>query len=371
MGMGLLGDKRAIPLRPLPSLGKPAVARARHQLSGMQTADPGEPRKAAAELLVPGRAGHLCRAHGGDAATRALGRDGDALRLDDAADPASLWAGGEDKIILSDLSPSSGVQADPMTVNRSRHVAMSLETLASELAHCLIEALERGAEDFRWDKFFRSWFRERGRPYFFLFNQHLGVTNAQYAELFSLIEAHATQHQSGVSNVGLLFHKTDQMKATVADAMNMLLDYSTEERLPAVDAIICDPPYGFNTREEQGDLANLYAEFIGAAVAALRHRGHLIICLPSESYTGRDLPYCTNSGLITNQVLIKAKAVNKRIYVPARSMPSRLISAPYYWESQCPSAALPRYLYFSKFDSPNRPSIVRRRRGVGHHQTEK
>jgi len=102
----------------------------------------------------------------------------------------------------------------------------------------------------------------------------------------------------------------------------------------SVDAIICDPPYGFNTMEEQGELANLYSEFIGAAIAGLRHRGHLIICLPGESYTGRDLPYCTNSGLVTNQVLIKARAVNKRIYVLARSLPSRLLAPPYYWESE-------------------------------------
>jgi hypothetical protein len=102
----------------------------------------------------------------------------------------------------------------------------------------------------------------------------------------------------------------------------------------SVDAIICDPPYGFNTREEQGELADLYAEFIGVAIAALRHGGHFIICLPSESYTGRDLPYCTGAGLITNQVLIKAKAVNKRIYTPARSLPSQLLAPPYYWEAE-------------------------------------
>jgi hypothetical protein len=56
---------------------------------------------------------------------------------------------------------------------------MDSETLASYLAHCLLESLEPGAEDFRWHAFFRQWFREQGNPYYFLFNQHLGVTNAQ------------------------------------------------------------------------------------------------------------------------------------------------------------------------------------------------
>jgi hypothetical protein len=102
----------------------------------------------------------------------------------------------------------------------------------------------------------------------------------------------------------------------------------------SIDVIICDPPYGFNTKEDQDQLALLYSEFLDSAIAAIRNGGHLIICLPAESYTGRELPYCTRHNLITNQVLAKSKAMGKYMYMPARSVPSRAFNAPYYWEAE-------------------------------------
>lgn len=102
----------------------------------------------------------------------------------------------------------------------------------------------------------------------------------------------------------------------------------------AYDVVICDPPYGFNTTEDQAALANLYSEFLRAALLSLREGGHLILCVPEVSYTGRDLPYCTRADLITNQVLTKAESLGKYIFVPAKSVPSRVFSPPYYWESE-------------------------------------
>ena len=101
-----------------------------------------------------------------------------------------------------------------------------------------------------------------------------------------------------------------------------------------MDVILCDPPYGFNTTEGQLELGQLYAEFIFAAVRAVRNRGHLIICLPAESYTGQDLPYCTRSGLVTGQVLSAARVLDKHIFRSARLVPNTLFSPPYYWESE-------------------------------------
>lgn len=102
----------------------------------------------------------------------------------------------------------------------------------------------------------------------------------------------------------------------------------------SLDVIICDPPYGFNTTEDQENLAELYVGFLESAIRALRNRGQLIICLPAESYTGRDLPYCTRSGLITNQVLVKARLLGKEAIFPAQSVPSRIFLPPYYWEAE-------------------------------------
>ena len=102
----------------------------------------------------------------------------------------------------------------------------------------------------------------------------------------------------------------------------------------SLDIVICDPPYGFNTTEDGNELADLYSRFIDAALLALREHGHLIICLPAESYTGRDLPYCTYSKLVSNQVLVKAHKLGKHVFLPGKSLPHRMLAPPYYWEAE-------------------------------------
>ena len=102
----------------------------------------------------------------------------------------------------------------------------------------------------------------------------------------------------------------------------------------SVDVILCDPPYGFNTSEESTGLAQLYSDFLDAAILALRNNGHLIIALPAESYTGRELPYCTKSGLLVSQILVKARKLNRTLFVPAVGVPHKLIRPPYYWEAE-------------------------------------
>jgi tRNA G10 N-methylase Trm11 len=100
------------------------------------------------------------------------------------------------------------------------------------------------------------------------------------------------------------------------------------------DLIICDPPYGFNTKEDDENLASLYTDFIDKAILSLKPKGQLIICLPAESFTGRDLSYCTRSDLVSRQIMIKAHQHNRLVYKPAQSIPSSSFTAPYYWESE-------------------------------------
>lgn len=97
--------------------------------------------------------------------------------------------------------------------------------------------------------------------------------------------------------------------------------------------IICDPPYGFNTTEEDNGLAELYSKFLDSAISSLKPNGQLILCLPAESYTGRDLPFCTQRDIISRQILLKAKDIGRLAYIPAISLPNRDFFAPYYWES--------------------------------------
>jgi len=102
----------------------------------------------------------------------------------------------------------------------------------------------------------------------------------------------------------------------------------------SLDLILCDPPYGFNTSENLDILTNLYSEFIEKAILALRPKGQLIICLPAESYTGRELPYCTRSDLVSRQIILKAHEKGRLVYQPAQSYPLRSLIPPYYWESE-------------------------------------
>jgi tRNA G10 N-methylase Trm11 len=100
------------------------------------------------------------------------------------------------------------------------------------------------------------------------------------------------------------------------------------------DLIICDPPYGFNTSENEDGLSKLYSEFIDSAIYSLRPKGQLILCLPAESYTGRDLHYCTRSDIVSRQIILKAHQQNRIVYRPAQSIPMISLLPPYYWESE-------------------------------------
>ena len=106
-------------------------------------------------------------------------------------------------------------------------------------------------------------------------------------------------------------------------------------RLPedAFDAIICDPPYGFNTSIDHLELTRLYSKFLDVALKSLKRRGHLILCLPAQSYTGRDLPLCTKSDLVVNQVLTKAGKMDREVILPGRNIPRSDFVPPYYWEA--------------------------------------
>lgn len=107
-----------------------------------------------------------------------------------------------------------------------------------------------------------------------------------------------------------------------------------ELRPNSCELIICDPPYGFNTIEDEEELANLYSEFLDKAIAALIPKGQLILCLPSESYTGKSLPYCTRTDLVSRQIIIKAHRQHRTVYSVSKSVPTIGFNPPYYWEAE-------------------------------------
>lgn len=99
------------------------------------------------------------------------------------------------------------------------------------------------------------------------------------------------------------------------------------------DVLVTDPPYGFNTEEGLMELAELYGEVILAMVAAVRDDGHIVLCLPSKTFSGRPLPTCTASQIVTAQVLRSADRLGKAVYSPSRSRLPMSVP-PYYWVSQ-------------------------------------
>jgi hypothetical protein len=103
-------------------------------------------------------------------------------------------------------------------------------------------------------------------------------------------------------------------------------------QVKSCDILVTDPPYGVNTDEDPYDLAKLYAEVIRAMIGAIRNDGHLVICLPIEAYSGRPLPACTASQIITAQILRTATLLGREAYLPAQNNLA-MTTPPYYWRS--------------------------------------
>ena len=102
-----------------------------------------------------------------------------------------------------------------------------------------------------------------------------------------------------------------------------------------IDVIIGDPPYGFNTDEEESRLSNFYVKFVRKAVRSLSpDHGQLILALPEQSYTGRRAQYFTHREVVTALVLSEAERCGKEVYIPSAITPIRsLFKPPYYWEA--------------------------------------
>jgi len=127
---------------------------------------------------------------------------------------------------------------------------------------------------------------------------------------------------------------SDRQKLLEALSEEVIAGDARDLKKDSLDIIICDPPYGFNTNEDIQNLADLYSEFIESSLHALKRAGHLIIILPAESYTGKQLPYCTNIGLFTSQILAKSRVCKRKLFVPVSGIPDPRLRAPYYWEAE-------------------------------------
>jgi tRNA G10 N-methylase Trm11 len=104
--------------------------------------------------------------------------------------------------------------------------------------------------------------------------------------------------------------------------------------LGAYDAIITDPPYGFNTDEDYWALAKFVREMIPALIKSLKPEGgQLILAAPQVSFSGRVVMPFVRS-LVLGREIIKWCSQNGRECVNlATVLPKDLssIRPPYYW----------------------------------------
>ena len=101
------------------------------------------------------------------------------------------------------------------------------------------------------------------------------------------------------------------------------------------DVIVTDPPYGFNTVANAGELAQLYVETIQVMLRALKGDGDLVFALPDWSHTGRQVPFFVRKEFVVHQVILAARRLGMEVVNEAyvAPMPGHLFRAPYYWES--------------------------------------
>lgn len=103
-----------------------------------------------------------------------------------------------------------------------------------------------------------------------------------------------------------------------------------------IDLIVTDPPYGFNTKEDQCRFAELYRRMIPTLLSTLSNDAQLVISVPEWSHTGRQLPASAYKTFLTHEILMAAAKENMEVIrtpYPVTHAAS-LFRAPFYWESE-------------------------------------
>jgi tRNA G10 N-methylase Trm11 len=80
------------------------------------------------------------------------------------------------------------------------------------------------------ERFFRTWFRQAGEAYFFLFRKNLKVTNIQFAELLALLRSHSTDTITKRPVDDLRFLSTTEFKTAIMEIMEAFQQYPEDVR---------------------------------------------------------------------------------------------------------------------------------------------
>jgi predicted RNA methylase len=103
-----------------------------------------------------------------------------------------------------------------------------------------------------------------------------------------------------------------------------------------VDAIITDPPYGFNTVDGGlAEMRNLFGAIIPGCVDALKSNGQLILVLPAFARNGRQIPFFETRGALVRQIIAAGDKLGRRFKRIVETVPGPrdLFEMPMYWKS--------------------------------------
>lgn len=144
----------------------------------------------------------------------------------------------------------------------------------------LYESLAAAEETsgFSQGKFFKSWFRQSGRSYYFLFKKNLSVTNIQFAELLALVQAH--------------------LDTASGEALGSVQFFSTEEFYEAIRSLADSLPDGDSHSSRRARiLAELYSPLLRRAVVVKPFFGSCSVFLPYHLDINLEA-ICAESGYI-------------------------------------------------------------------------
>lgn len=114
---------------------------------------------------------------------------------------------------------------------------------------------------------------------------------------------------------------------------------SSVENLPhnTYDAIITDPPYGFNTDEDYWEMASFVHTMIESLVRALKPAGgQLILAAPSVSFSGKGIMPFVRSDYLAREIVQTCARIGRECVKPVVVLPANLASLqpPYYWVAE-------------------------------------
>lgn len=120
------------------------------------------------------------------------------------------------------------------------------------------------------------------------------------------------------------------------DAMvdRVLVKDARELEAETYDAIVTDPPYGFNVEHGTEELAEMLAQVLPSLLASLRDGGQLVVALPEKSFVGREPGAFARAEVVAKQVRHFADERDWEIVWPGTlpDLPTRFRER-FYWES--------------------------------------